>query len=151
VRIERVVRRAQPIFGVHQLVGIDDLSDFLARAYVAVCGELSRLRVRACGPAVALYTGEGDDKFDVVAGFPVTAPLLPGDRFVNAELPGGQSVEAIHRGAYDDLADTYDGLIAWLAERDLEPADQVWEEFLAGPDTEGDPARWCTRIVYPLA
>ena len=151
MRIERVVRRPQPIIGMHQRVKIDDLTDFLARAYVGVCGELSRLRVRASGPPVALYTGEVEEKVDVVAGFPVAAFLLPGDRFVTAELPGGQTVETIYRGTYDDLAEAYDQLIAWLAERDLEAADQVWEEFLAGPNTEGDPARWCTRIVYPLA
>jgi effector-binding domain-containing protein len=150
MKVERVVRAAQPIVGVHDVVCVDNLSDFCARAFVAALGELSRLRMRPTGAPVALYSGDVTEKVDVIAGFPVASAVDPKPGFVAASLPGGQTVEAIHRGTYDEMGDTYDALLAWLEERDLVPLDQTWEEYVVGPDTEGDPARWCTRIVYPL-
>jgi len=151
MRVERVMRHEQPIVGIHQVIAIDDLSDFLGRAYGCVSGELARLGLRPSGPPVALYAGDVSEKVDVVAGFPVTQLVLPGEGFVATSLPGGAGVETVHHGTYDEMGRIYVDLLAWLAERDLEPARQTWEEYLAGPDTEADPARWCTRIVYPLA
>ena len=151
MRVERVVRQARAIVGVRQVVALEDLADFVGRAYAAVSGELARLRVRPAGPAVALFVGEVTEKADVVAGLPLCASVEPGDAFVVAHLPGGPTIETVHHGTYDDLEDTYCEFLAWMAERDLEPAAQMWEEYLAGPYTGADPARWCTRIVFPLA
>lgn len=151
MKVERVVRVAQPIVGVHEVVAVENLSEFFGRAFVAAAGELARLKLRPSGNPVALYSGDVTEKVDVVAGFPVAGVVVPRQGFIATALPGGQTVETIHRGTYDEMEDTYDSLLAWLEERDLVPTDQNWEEYVVGPDRESDPARWCTRIVYPLA
>lgn len=40
--------------------------------------------------------------------------------------------------------------MAWLEEQHIDLPEDMWEEYLVGPDTEPDPAKWQTRIVVPL-
>ncbi|RYV51724.1 AraC family transcriptional regulator [Pengzhenrongella frigida] len=122
---------------------MDALSDFFGRAFEAVAAELARQGAAPAGPPIALYRGPVTDTVDVVAGFPVGRPLTPSSGLVAETLPSGSIVEAIHTGSYEDLS-------AWFREQGLTPSDEMWEEYLVGPDSEPDPSRWQTRIVYPV-
>ncbi len=66
-------------------------------------------------------------------------------------LPGGPAIETIHTGSYDDLGLTYAEVTDWITAEKLATAGEMWEEYLVGPDSETDPAKWQTRIVVPLA
>jgi effector-binding domain-containing protein len=102
------------------------------------------------GPPVALYQGMTEEKFDVTAGFPVPAGAEPSGDVVVATLPEGATVEAIHQGSYDDLSKTNEELTAWFKDNGMTPPTVMWEEYLVGPESEADPSRWQTRIVYPM-
>ncbi|WP_166790837.1 hypothetical protein [Cryobacterium mannosilyticum] len=39
----------------------------------------------------------------------------------------------------------------YISAEKLATAGDMWEEYLVGPDSESDPAKWQTRIVFPLA
>ena len=87
----------------------------------------------------------------VTAGFPVTGPLAATDRVQPFTLPGGRAVVAVHVGPYDTLETTYHDMLGWISEQGLTPAPAMWEEYLSDPGQEPDPARWRTRVVWPLA
>lgn len=150
MKIERVEREPQPIVGLHEVVPMNDLSLFFGRAFGAAAAALARQGAAPAGPPVALYSGAATDTVDVIAGFPVREPVTPSVGLVAATLPGGATVEAIHVGPYDALTATYAELTGWLAEQSLVPAVQMWEEYLVGPDSEADPGKWQTRIVFPV-
>jgi effector-binding domain-containing protein len=150
MRIEREVREPQPIVGMHEVVAMDHLSDFFGRAFEAVAAELARQGAAPAGPPVALYRGAIADTVDVVAGFPVRRPLTPSSGLVAEMLPSGSIVETVHTGPYDAMSRTYDELSNWFATQGLTPSDEMWEEYLVGPDSEPDPDRWQTRIVFPV-
>ena len=48
------------------------------------------------------------------------------------------------------MTGTYDELMAWLEEQHIAVPEDMWEEYLVGPDTEAEPAKWQTRIFAPL-
>jgi effector-binding domain-containing protein len=87
----------------------------------------------------------------VTTGFPVAQPVTPTPAVVVETLPGGPAIEAIHTGSYDTLSETYAELGTWITDQKLTPASDMWEEYLIGPNIEQDPAKWQTRIVFPLA
>jgi effector-binding domain-containing protein len=150
MKIKRVERAPQPIVGLREVVPMGDLSEFFGRAFAAAAAELARQGVEPAGPPVALYRGPFAETVDVVAGFPVKQAMTPAPGLVAASLPGGQIVATIHTGPYDALSMTYSQLSGWFAERGLTPAETVWEEYVVGPDVEPDPARWQTRILFPV-
>jgi effector-binding domain-containing protein len=150
MEIVRGTREAQEIMGLHESVRMEDLGDFFPRAMTAAGEALAARGVTPAGPPVAFYQGMAEEKFDVTAGFPVPAGAAPSGDVVVTTLPGGATVEAIHQGAYDDLSTTYDELTTWFTGSGLTLPTVMWEEYLVGPESEADPSRWQTRIVYPV-
>ena len=69
---------------------------------------------------------------------------------MTATLPGGSTVETVHTGSYDSLGATYAEITSWIAAEGLTPAEEMWEEYLVGPDAEPDQSSWQTRIVFPV-
>ncbi len=158
--IERVELVPREILGVHEVVPLTDLTDFFSRAFQTSAMELARQGLIPAGPPVALYHGDvsesddGVDTVDVTAGFPIehqTVSTAPAPGTVVEELPGGEAAETVHSGSYDSLSATYSELTGWLARQQLTPGDEMWEEYLIGPESNPDPHTWQTRVVFPLA
>ena len=148
--VVRSERAPQEIVGLHESVRMDELRKFFPRALTAAAEALTARGLDPAGPAVALYESMEGDMLDVTAGFPVPSGAAPSDDIVAAMLPGGATMEVIHRGSYDDLRTTYRELTAWFDENGMTRPAVVWEEYLVGPESEPDPGQWQTRIVYPV-
>lgn len=146
----------QPTFGLRQAVREEDLPALLARVLPLVAAALEHDGVHPAGPPYARYRGRMAGGFDVEVGFPVAEPVAPtisdpGPGEPTADvLPAARVVETVHTGGYDGLAETYALLDTWMAEHDVEPLDQSWEFYEAGPDSDPDPATWRTRVVMPV-
>ncbi|TXN31898.1 GyrI-like domain-containing protein [Lacisediminihabitans profunda] len=151
MNVQRVELEPRTIYGVHEVIPMSELTDFFGRALAEAAAEMGKQGAFPGGPPVALYHGMPTDTIDVTAGFPVSRAVAPAGRVVVATLPGGSAVEATHAGPYDTLAETYGEISAWIADQKLTPAEDMFEEYLVGPDGESDPANWRTRIVFPLA
>jgi effector-binding domain-containing protein len=139
------------ILGVRDDVALTELPQFFGRALERVSAVLGQEGARPSGPPVALYYGGDEPALDVVAGFPFTGDVTPPPGTIVVDLPECEAAEAMHVGSYDDIDATYRRLSEWMAERDLVPADIMWEEYLAGPQNGSDPSTWRTRVVYPIA
>jgi len=150
MEISRTHIAPRTLLGMHAIVAQPRLTEFFGQAFTAVATELANQGEAPAGPPVALYRWESGSLLDVTAGFPVRGPV---DETVTAKIamiPGGDAVEAIHTGPYDSLAGDYAEITEWLRDRGLTPSPVMWEEYLVGPESEDDPERWTTRIVFPL-
>jgi effector-binding domain-containing protein len=156
MKIEQAELDARTVLGVREVVKMTELTEFFARAFAAAATELAKQGNHPAGPPVAIYSGQPTDMVTVTAGFPAIRPANPAQPpdatagLVLAELPGGPAVTAIHIGSYDQLSTSYSKISAWMMEHQVKPTNQMWEEYLVGPDTVSDPALWQTRIVFPI-
>lgn len=114
-----------------------DLPAFLGRAFATVADAVARQGAHVTGPPFTAYRVVTGEEFDVEAGFPVGGRIDPDGQVVPGELPGGQTVEAVHIGPYEALAGTYEEMRGWLRLRGLRPAPLMWEFYLTDP---ADPA-----------
>lgn len=149
--VERVELGPARLVGVHEVVPMERLTEFFDRAFGAAAGGVAALGVPPAGPAVAVYRGEVTDEVDLTAGFfvPLDAPAA-GEGMADVRLPEGPAVVTVHVGPYDTLEQTYAALGEWMTAEGLTARDVMWEEYLDGPDTEPEPARWRTRVVTPV-
>ncbi len=136
---------------VREDVSVDELPEFFGRALHRAMAAVQAQGHHPTGPPIALYHGKPHGSVDVEAGFPVEAPITPSEGVTPGRLPGGRVVEATHVGSYDEMARTYDAVVAWMAERRLTPAEEMWEVYLTDPVTQPDPATWRTQIFWPVA
>jgi predicted enzyme related to lactoylglutathione lyase/effector-binding domain-containing protein len=141
---------AQPTATVRETVAMSALTQFFGRAFGAVMAEVQRQNVQLAGPPFALYRGMPTETVDVEAGFPVDHSLSDTETVVSGMLPETDAFEAIHTGPYETLGETYSAIQDHIRKAGRNPSDAMWEFYLNGPPTEPDPARWQTRVVWPV-
>jgi effector-binding domain-containing protein len=140
----------QPTAVLRENVGMNALTEFFGRAFSTVVEETQRQDVQLTGPPFALYRGMPTDTVDVEAGFPVSGSLSDAGTVVTGTLPETDAYEALHTGPYDRLEETYTAIQDSIREAGKNPSDTMWEFYLNGPDTEPDPLKWQTRVVWPV-
>ena len=110
----------------------------------------SRQGVAVEGPPFARFFDYTDEQADFEAGFAVSAPLRAEGRVEPGELPGGRAAITVHRGAYEELQGAHDAIGDWVLAHGHDPGGPVWEVYVSGPQQHDDPARWETKVVWPL-
>ena len=141
----------QPTAVVHERIPMADLTEFFGRAFGTVMAAAQAQGVQLTGPPFALYRGMPTETVDVEAGFPVNAGFSGTEGVVNGSLPEAEAFEAIHLGPYDTLGTTYGAIQERMRAEGLTPSDTMWEYYLSDPETEPDPAKRQTRVVWPVA
>lgn len=131
---------------VHVVGRPEQLPSLLSEAFGATMQQVAASGAQIAGPPFARYLALGV-QVEAEAGFPYVGTLIPTERVHDAILPGGRAALATHVGPYDDLADAWQRLDAWIREQGLEASSAPWESYLTGPDDPGQPV---TQIVFPI-
>lgn len=150
---EVVELEPQKVAMIRKVIPMSEIRDFYDTAFGDVFESVSAAGGVADGPPFGWYRGMPSDTVDVAAGIPVIG-LDEGSLAREVEVverAGGRAVVAVHVGSYDRLPGAYAEIQAWMAERELEPRPEMWEEYLTEPTPDADPEAMETRIVWPLA
>lgn len=101
------------------------------------------------GPPLVRYH-DWSDPVDLEAGIPVASAIEPKGRVKATLLPAGDAVIAWHVGPYEKLGETHERVKAYMESHGLEARGSMWEEYWTDPGMEPDPARWRTKVVWPV-
>ena len=153
-------RSAQPYAAIASATSMrgGGFGDVIDASLPAVLEHLASVGVEPVGPPFVIYRVidmEGDLQIEV--GWPVASEIPPDDRVTTGTLPAGRYVVGTHVGPYDGLLDANATLQEWAESQGSTWAmhgdrwDARFESYLSDPQTEPDPARWRTEIVYLLA
>jgi effector-binding domain-containing protein len=146
------VRVRQPMAELDLAAAFDRFMPLVAERVGAAGGSIA-------GPPFGRYHRFGPDVVDVEIGFPVATPpagLQPlascaeGD-VGRSELPGGPVARTVHRGSYDGLSQTYDGLHLWIhAQPGYDDGEGPWESYVDNPRSATDQSQLRTEVTWPL-
>lgn len=125
-----------------------EMSRWLTRTYHTVSDYLRRTRTAAVGPPFARYTYLAD-VVAVEAGFPVASEVQGEGQVEPSTLPAGDAAVATHRGRFDELDRTYQGVRGWLDHHGLVAAGAHWEVYYTEPYVTHRPEHWRTAVVVP--
>ena len=88
--------------------------------------------------------------FDFEVGVPVATPVAAAGRVRPGELPAATVARTIYRGDYAGLGSAWGEFGAWISANGHTPGADLWECYLAGPESSPDPAAWRTELNRPL-
>lgn len=88
--------------------------------------------------------------FDFELGVPVVSPVTASGRVEQGGLPGGKVARTVYRGSYDGLGAAWVEFEGWIARNGLMPRPDLWESYVAGPESGPDPNFWRTELNRPL-
>lgn len=115
---------------------------------------MATIAAQGVAPAGAWYTHHlrmDPETFDFELGVPITAPITAEGRVKAGELPAGMVARAVYHGPYEGLGAAWAELEAWIAAEGHTPRPDLWERYVAGPESSPDPAAWRTELNRPLA
>lgn len=137
----------QPAAVLRGQVPHDGIAEFLGQAFGAVMSATGAAGVRVVGPPFARYRNDGQNGWEIEAGFPVEAPFSPTGGVEPSTLPGGMAARLVHHGSYDTLAGAWKALEAWVIDNGYTFTADPWEAYLDEPDV----VQPRTEIVMPCA
>lgn len=106
--------------------------------------------IAADGPWFTHHLRMAPDVFDFEIGIPVTSPVVPTGRVQPAEWPAMTVARTVYRGAFEGLGAAWGEFDAWIRAAGHTPAADLWECYVAGPESSRDPADWRTEFNRPL-
>lgn len=89
--------------------------------------------------------------FDFEIGVPVSRPVTATGRVKAGQLPATKVVRTVYRGPYEGLPSAWGEFEAWIKANGHQTAADLWECYVAGPESSTDPSTWRTELNRPLA
>ncbi len=102
------------------------------------------------GPIFSHHFRMDPDTFDFEVGVPVAAPVSPAGRVEQSDLPELTVAQAVYQGGYEGLGAAWGEFDAWIAANGHKPARDLWEFYVAGPESSKNPVDWRTELNRPL-
>jgi effector-binding domain-containing protein len=66
------------------------------------------------------------------------------------QLPATTVARTVYHGDYEGLGAAWGEFGAWIKANGYTPAPNLWECYVAGPESNPDPATWRTELIRPL-
>lgn len=102
------------------------------------------------GPLFSHHLRMDPEVFDFEIGIPVAADVAAEGRMKPGRLPATRVARTTYRGPYEGLGPAWGEFGAWIAANGHTPAPDLWECYVAGPESSPDPAHWRTELNRPL-
>lgn len=113
-------------------------------------GAVATQGIATAGPWFTHHLKMHPDTFDFEIGVPVSEPIVATGRVQPGQLPATKVARTVYRGAYEGLGDAWGELDAWIKSQGHTPGPALWECYVAGPESNPDPASWRTELNRPL-
>ncbi|WP_208752597.1 SRPBCC domain-containing protein [Corallococcus carmarthensis] len=130
-----------PRAGIQQVMG-PGISELMA----TVAGQ----GIKPAGPWFTHHLRITPDEFDFEIGIPVTTPVKAAGRVKPGHWPAMKVVRTVYQGPYEGMGPAWGEFEGWMKQQGLQPAQDLWEVYVAGPESGPDPKTWRTELNRPL-
>lgn len=149
--IELVEVEQRPTAVVRGTVPMAELPSFFDSAFELLADALGQQAVQVSGAAFAMYHGAPTEVARLEVGFPLDTPVEPVGDVEASHLPAGKVARTVHRGAFDDLGESWGRLGGWIGDNGLVPSESMWEVYLTEPSPDMDPSDLRTELNWPVS
>jgi effector-binding domain-containing protein len=102
------------------------------------------------GPLFSHHFAMSPETFDFEVGVPVAAKVTPQGRVQPGEWPAREVARTVYRGPYEGLGAAWGEFLAGLTAQGRTHGPELWESYQQGPESNPDPATFCTELTRPL-
>ena len=128
----------------------DQIRAVMGPAIGEVIAVVSAQGIGPTGPVYSHHFCMDPATFDFEVGVPVSAPVKPTGRVKASELPAAKVLQTTYRGPYEGLGAAWGEFQQQIAAEGQTTAENLWERYVAGPESSPDPSQWQTELNRPL-
>ena len=114
---------------------------------------MSTVAAQQAGPAGAWFTHHfrmDPEIWDFEISVPVSKPVQAAGRVRPSTLPAAEVAWSTYTGPYEGLGDAWNEFIEWIEANGHQPAPNLWEIYVRGPESTSNPNEWKTELYRPL-
>lgn len=111
---------------------------------------LKAQKVPPSGPWFTHHFRRPNETFDFRICFPVEGEVKSEGRVEPGELSAATVARTVYSGDYGGLGGGWGEFLAWIETNNYKTRDDLWERYVVGPDSSGNPAEWRTELNRPL-
>lgn len=128
----------------------DQIQHVMGPGVGELMGTLAAHGIAPAGPWFTHHRSMSPDFWDFEISVPVTAPVAATGRVQPSQWPALRVARTVYHGSYGGLGEAWGELDAWIVAQGHRPAADLWECYVAGPESSPDPAQWRTQLNRPL-
>jgi effector-binding domain-containing protein len=106
--------------------------------------------IAPAGPWLTYHRRMDPKVFDFEIAVPVAKEVAESGRVRPGTLPAAKVARAVYVGGYEGLGAAWGELDAWIAANGHQPRGDLWECYVAGPESGPDSSKWRTELNRPL-
>jgi effector-binding domain-containing protein len=141
---------AQPTACIHLVVPREEIRDVMGPGYRELMEAVAAQGVTPAGPWLNHHLRMDPGIFDFEISVPVTGPVSPVGRVGMSQLPAARVARTVYHGPYEGLPSAWAEFDAWIAAEGHTASAELWECYVAGPESGPDPATWRTELNRPV-
>jgi effector-binding domain-containing protein len=120
-------------------------------AVAEVMAALAAQGIAPVGAVFAHHLKMSPDRFDFELGVKTSSPVQPAGRVQPGELPATRVARTVYSGPYEALPSAWGEFTGWIKANGHVQAEDLWEVYSVGPQSNSDPANWRTELNRPLS
>jgi effector-binding domain-containing protein len=141
---------AQEIAFIHLTIPRAEIQNVMGPGLGELMAALAAQGIAPAGPWFAHHLRMDPAVFDFEISVPVTAPVIASGRVKPGRRPAMRVVRTEYRGPYEGLGAAWGEFDGWIAAQGYRVGADVWECYLAGPESSPDPSAWRTEFSLAL-
>ncbi len=133
-----------------QVVRMDEIQKFFAMNLQPIFSEIQKSEVTPGVPTGLYYSwDEKNQETDMAAAIPILGGTSLNEPTITIEnIAASKAVYIDYYGSYEKLISAYNSIDKYLAENKLKQKAPVIEQYITDPQSESDPSKWHTRIIF---
>jgi effector-binding domain-containing protein len=136
---------------VHVVCPKSAIQDVMEPGLSELMDALAAQGVSPTGPWFSHHLRMDPEVFDFEIGVPIDSPVSPAGRVEPGGLPAARAARTVYHGGYEGLGDGWGEFRDWIVAQGHTPAADLWEVYVAGPESGDDPAGYRTELTQPLS
>jgi effector-binding domain-containing protein len=141
---------AQLTAAIRLTIACEEIRNVMGPGLTELMVTVATQGIAPTGPWFTHHLRMDPDVFDFEICLPVAEPVVATGRVKPGRLPAAKVARTIYHGSYERLGDAWGEFDAWITANGLVPASDLWECYVAGPESSPDPANWRTELNRPL-
>lgn len=135
---------------IHLTVPREEIRNVMGPGMGELMATVAAQGIAPAGPLFSHHFRMDPKIFDFEIGVPVAKPVAPAGRVVPGQLPSTTVARTVYHGDYEGLGAAWGEFDAWIVANGHTPDPDLWECYVAGPESNPDPATWRTELNRPL-
>ncbi len=141
---------AQPAAVIRLTIARSEMQQAMGPAIGELMATVAAQGQRPAGAIFSHHFKMDPATFEFEVGVPVASAITESGRVKMSELPATTVARTVYTGPYEGLGAAWGEFNAMLSEAGHTPAANLWECYVAGPETGPDSSRWRTELNRPL-